>query len=213
MSTAKTDPVADDRNLDSDTLKERHEYGIDVDCDRIYLEGEFADPDAAEVNWFMARKFRKNLDALVDALEGEPGPITVDINTPGGDEQAGMSIFDAIRQCPARLIGWVTGEASSMGCVILQAFPERVVEPHASVMYHAGDSAVSAPSQEFKAAAKHTTRFGDRIDRAVYARVLERQPALTWSEFQVATMRGIYLIGQEAVDYGLADRVATKEVV
>lgn len=194
-----------ERVLDADVLKEIHEYGIALDGDTIYLEAPLEFEDADGVSWFMSRKFQKNLAAL---LREEAVAITVDINTPGGECVNGMSIYDAIKMCPVPVTGLVTGEASSMGCIILQACDERVLYPHALVMWHPGHTDISAPGSEAKAYIKWDEKLGDRMMEIVYERVREKQPNLTFSEFELATLRGIYLNAQEAVDYGLADKIA-----
>lgn len=200
-----------ERPLDADVLKEIHEYGINVDADLIYLDGGEADDDDGEITIKVARKFRKNLRIVEDAAGGLPDyPATVEINTPGGCVTSGLSIFDAVRRCKKlKLTGLVTGEVSSMGCVILQAFKDRALEPNATLMYHAGCTGMDKPSQEFPNASAAEVAVGRKVDNLVYARVLEKQPSLTRDAFDIAVMRGLYFSDpQAAIDYGLADRIA-----
>jgi len=202
---ANEEIIVDGRSVDADTLKEIHEYSIDLDTDTIYLEAPAECEDIHGVSWDMARKFQKNLRVMIaeDAVE-----VNIDINTPGGDCLAGMAIYDAIKMCPVKVKGIVTAEASSMGCVILQACEERVVYPHALIMWHPGTDAMEAASPEIKAYFKWNEKLGERMNRIVYERVLKKQPDLTYEAFEIAVMRGIYCDAAEAVAYGLADRIA-----
>lgn len=198
-----------DLTFDADTMKESHEYHLHQDSNTIFMDSDSSDN---EVDPQMARSFVKNLVLLESAIADEASddtlPITVRINTPGGDVVAGMAIFDAIQACPVKIVGYVQGQACSMGCVILQAFKERILAPNAFVMYHSGSTGVGKPSQEFPNAATSEIAYNNRVDDLVFARVLERQPTLTRNEFDVAVMRGLYFHDpKDAVAYGLADRV------
>jgi ATP-dependent Clp protease protease subunit len=193
------------RTIDADTLKEVHEYSIDLDTDVIYLEAPEGSEDIDGVTWHMARKFQKNIRVMV-AEDAEK--VSIDINTPGGDCLAGMAIYDAIKMCPVKVTGIVTAEASSMGCIILQACDDRVIYPNALVMWHPGHEEMHSAAPEFKSYFKWNEKAGEKMNRIVYERVLAKQPDLTYEAFEIAVMRGIYLNAEEAVAYGLADRVA-----
>lgn len=179
-------------------IKTLHEHGVDLDNDIIYLDGSGED---GEITAEVARRFRKNLNTLAKYGAEE---ITVEINSPGGDVTAGLAIYDSIVTCPARVVGRVTGEASSMASVILQACTRRVLSPNACVMYHAGGTGMEKPTGEFPAAAAYAIAEGERIDRIMYDRCAGPRP---WSDFQLQVLKGIYLTAEQAVEYGWADEV------
>lgn len=204
------------RDLDSDYLKELHEFSIYLDHNTIYLESSHDDGDANEVTWHMARRFRKNVRLLADTMvEQEEDqvtmPIIVDIDTPGGCVVSGMNIINTVQACPVRIIGYVSGQASSMGCAILQGFKERVLSPYAYVMWHSGTVGLHTPGQEFEHAARSDVAYGKMLNDFIYARVVEKQPNLSRDDFEIAIMKGLYFHNpQDAIDYGLADRIADR---
>lgn len=192
--------------MENDAVKELHEFGVSQDYDAIFLEASQDSGDPSGVDWAMATRFQKNLLILMG--NSQEAEITVHINCPGGYEHHGMAIYDAIRSSRNKIKGIVSSEASSMGSVILQACDDRVVMPNACVMYHAGQSALEAPTQEFRSAYGYQTKLNDQIDKIMFDRAKEKQPGLTWDRFEVMVMKGIYLTAQEAVDFGWADRIA-----
>lgn len=198
-----------ERTIDLDYLRESHDCSLFIDGNVIYLEsGESAGGN--EVSWPMARRFRKNLNILLHAVmeSGDKDPIIIDIDSPGGDVVPGMSIFDAVRACTHPMTGYVSGEACSMACVVLQAFKDRVLAPNALVMYHAGSTGMEKAGQEFRNAAEAEIAYGQKVDDLVYARVLERQPQLSRVAFDLAVMKGLYFTNPaDAIAYGLADRI------
>ena len=61
-------------------------------------------------------------------------PITVFVESPGGEVHAGLALFDVLRSvsCPVRTV--CTSTAASMGAVIFMAGDERAMYPHAELM-------------------------------------------------------------------------------
>jgi ATP-dependent Clp protease protease subunit len=205
--------MSESRELNSDLLKEVHDYSIDLDINTIYLEDNSDHNLDNEVTVAMARKFRKNMATLVNAMveDKDKTSIIVEINTPGGDLVSGLSIFNAVRRSKVPMTALVTGQACSTGCLILQAFKDRALEPNALVMYHSGQTGVMKPSQEFKNASECEVFYSKMVDGLVYERVLEKQPGLSRRDFDIAVMEGLYFHDpKDAIAYGLADRIATK---
>lgn len=65
-------------------------------------------------------------------------PITILMNSPGGDWYHGMAIYDAIKCSPCKITIRVYGHAMSMGSVILQAADHRIMMPRSRFMIHYG---------------------------------------------------------------------------
>ncbi|OHA83967.1 MAG: hypothetical protein A2408_02795 [Candidatus Yonathbacteria bacterium RIFOXYC1_FULL_52_10] len=63
-------------------------------------------------------------------------PITLYINSPGGDVLPGLDIYDWVRLSRAPVHGIVVGHAASMASVILQGCAKRSIARHASIMIH-----------------------------------------------------------------------------
>ena len=91
----------------------------------IYLSGEITDELADD----MTRQVRY--------LAGQNhDPITVYINSPGGNVSAGLAIYDVLMSCGCTIHTVVAGEASSMAAVILMAGETRHIYRHGMIFIH-----------------------------------------------------------------------------
>jgi ATP-dependent Clp protease, protease subunit len=195
------------RRINRDDVDKLHEFGLHVPTRTVYLEST-ADDEGNEhgVGFSMAQRVVKNL-RLLDHASADP--ITLIINTNGGDIFFGMGIYDAIRACRSPIRGIVVGNACSMGCVLLQACDARLSTPNSTIMYHAGtmDGAPDYPFREGKRATDYEYAMGERIDRLVFARV-EAKKSLSWEKFKTETDRGLYFFPEQALEWGLIDAVS-----
>ena len=78
------------------------------------------------------------------------------INTPGGLIDSAVMLIDAIKQCQARVIGYLSGTVASAGTLIMMACDDLVVAPHTSVMIHNYSNSVRGKGHEIKAQQLHT---------------------------------------------------------
>lgn len=101
--------------------------------------------------------------ALRDLARGSTKPILVMLNCPGGSIDDGLAIFDAIKSCPAPVDICATGQASSMGFVILQAGRRRLATPHATFLMHDGSMHLESGTTETIALALHMREIHERM--------------------------------------------------
>ena len=132
--------------------------------------------------------------------------ITLYINSPGGEVQSGLALYDAMRavSCPIRTV--CLGMAASMAALLFIAGDEREMLPHSRVMIHdpligggIGGSALSV-----KARADDLMRIRD-----VTAEVIARHTGMPLDEVFSLTASDTYFEADEAVRRNLADRVVT----
>ena len=133
-------------------------------------------------------------------------PITLYVNSPGGEVQSGLALYDTMQavSCPVHTV--CLGMAASMGALIFIAGDERQILPHGRVMIHdpligggIGGSALSV-----KARADDLMRIRD-----ITAEVISRHSGIPlWRVFEL-TASDTYFEAQAAVDAGLADRIIT----
>lgn len=194
----------------NDHLENAHEHGIYVPSRTIFMESS-QDEEGGEdgVNYAMAMKFVKNLHILEKLSQD---PITIIMNTTGGDVWQGMAIYDAIRAAKSHVTIKVVGNACSMGSIILQAADDRVLMPHAHVMFHLGTPEPTGNNiHELINAAQYELEFGNRLDKLLFDRIKEKYDrdlkAFTKQRFQDMNFKGKYLHAEEAVEMGLADRI------
>lgn len=189
-----------------------HDYGIHIPTRTLVLEGA-VDDDGEEtgVTYTMAMKFLKNMH-LLEA--GSKDPITVIMNTGGGDVGQGMAIYDRIAESECYITIIVYGYAQSMGSIILQAADARVLAPSAQIMFHLGEGEPATGNPyEILSAAQWDVAVSERVDEILYDRIKAKHDAdnkaFTKNKYKDLNFKGKYMSATEAVELGLADRVET----
>ena len=133
-------------------------------------------------------------------------PITLYVNSPGGEVQSGLALYDTMQavSCPVHTV--CLGMAASMGALIFIAGDERQILPHGRVMIHdpligggIGGSALSV-----KARADDLMRIRD-----IMAEVISRHSGMPLERVFELAASDTYFEAQAAVDAGLADRIIT----
>jgi len=148
-------------------------------------------------------------------LAGENGkPITLFINSAGGNVTDGLAIHDVVRHIISRGIEItiiVQGMAYSMGSIVLQAASDgkRLAFPHSWIMIH--EPAKWAGWQSTSAAAQHLERLKQMQDQ-IY-RILSSRSGKPLRQIIRDTKRtDFYLDAQSALEYGLIDGVVAGEL-
>jgi ATP-dependent Clp protease, protease subunit len=141
-------------------------------------------------------------------------PITVYINSAGGNVTDGLALHDSIRHLISRGIEVtiiVQGMAYSMGSIVLQAASEgrRLAFPHSWIMIH--EPAKWAGWQSTTAAAQHLERLKQMQDQ-IY-KILSSRSGKPLRQIIKDTKRtDFYLDAQKAYEYGLIDKVVAGEL-
>lgn len=148
-----------------------------------------------------AKNFIRDLRALSGLKK-----IEMNIDSPGGDVNAGLAIFDAIKASKAKVTANITGMAASMASVIMLAADTIRITENGRVMLHRVTSGASGNADEIDAAAKATRQFEDRIIQLYLDRTGADEPTVRgWMN----SITGTWFFGQEAVEAGFADEVIT----
>ena len=122
-------------------LQDFHGFNINPKHREIFLHNFFGNDDQNQgVEFKMANVFLKNLKFL-ETLSYDP--ITVYMNSIGGEWADGMTIFDSIKLSKSYITMVVYGQAESMSSIILQAADFRVLSPNAYFMPHYGSTDAS----------------------------------------------------------------------
>jgi ATP-dependent Clp protease protease subunit len=141
-------------------------------------------------------------------------PITLYINSAGGNVTDGLALHDSIRHIVSRGIQVtiiVQGMAYSMGSIVLQAASEgqRLAFPHSWIMIH--EPAKWAGWQSTTAAAQHLERLKQMQDQ-IY-KILSSRSGKPLRQIIKDTKRNdFYLDAQKALEYGLIDAVVAGEL-
>src|SRR3954468_17743785 len=148
---------------------------------------------------------RAVIERMRELANDNDRPITLYINSAGGNVTDGLAIHDAIRHIISRGIDVtiiVEGMAYSMGSIVLQAASEgkRLTFPHSWIMIH--EPAKWAGWQSTTAAAQHLERLKQMQDQ-IY-RILSLRSGKPLKQIIRDTKRtDLYLDAQRAMTYGL----------
>ena len=157
---------------------------------------------------------RTCIERLRDLANDSAKPITIYINSAGGNVTDGLAIHDSIRHLVSKGVEVtiiVQGMAYSMGSIVLQAASDgrRFAFPHSWIMIH--EPAKWAGWQSTTAAAQHLERLKQMQDQ-IY-RILSSRSGKPLRQIIKDTKRtDFYLDAPKALDYGLIDAVVAGEL-
>src|SRR5262245_33493687 len=187
-----------------------------VDAVRAQLRKETAERlrDIYRIGDIEKDTARTCIERLRELANENDQPITVFINSAGGNVTDGLALHDAIRHVITRGIEVkiiVQGMAYSMGSIVLQAASEgkRLAFPHSWIMIH--EPAKWAGWQSPTAAAQHLERL-QQMQAQIY-KILSSRSGKPLRQIIKDTKRtDFYLDAQSALDYGLIDAIAAGEL-
>ena len=149
------------------------------------------------------------IERLRELANDNGRPITLYINSAGGNVTDGLAIHDSIRQIVARGIEVtivVQGMAYSMGSVVLQAASDgrRLPLPHSWIMIH--EPAKGAGWQSTSAAAQHLDRL-KQMQGQIYEILAKRSGKPLQKIIRDTKRTDFYLDAKSALEYGLIDGI------
>lgn len=126
------------------------------------------------------------------------------INSPGGSVTAGMSIYDTMQFIKPDVSTMCIGQAASMGALLLAggASGKRYCLPHSRVMIHQPLGGYQGQASDIDIHAKEILSIRDKLNK-----VLAHHTGQTLKKIQQDTDRDNFLSPEQAVDYGLIDKV------
>ncbi|MCR5235793.1 MAG: ATP-dependent Clp protease proteolytic subunit [Lachnospiraceae bacterium] len=134
--------------------------------------------------------------------------ISLYINSPGGSVSAGLSIYDVMQTLRSPVSTICLGRAASMAAVILSggAKGKRLVLPHSEVMIHQPSGGMDGQTTDLLIAATHIADIRLELN-LLLAENCEKQ----LGDVSSYTERDHWMNADEAVKFGIADRIITKE--
>jgi len=134
--------------------------------------------------------------------------ITFFINSPGGVITAGMAIYDCMQAIESKVVTVCTGQAASMGAVLLAGGSAglRYAWPSARIMIHQPliSGRVFAPASDIQIQAEEMLRMRTELNQ-----LLARHTGKTVEQIERDTDRDNFMTSPEAKSYGLIDDVKT----
>ncbi len=124
---------------DRDILYDLHNYGANIDTREIFLHNYYSSDDNLNpgVEYRMSNTFIKNIRSL--EIKSDK-PITIHMQSVGGEWSDGMAIYDAIKMSRSFVTIIAYGQAESMSSIILQAGDRRLITPNTHFMSHYGST-------------------------------------------------------------------------
>ena len=129
------------------------------------------------------------------------------VNSPGGEVNAGLAIYDTMQFIRPDVSTVCTGQAASMGAVILAggASEKRFALPHARIMIHQPWGGFQGQATDIDIHAKEILRIRERLNQ-----ILSDHTGRDLDVVQNDTERDNFMSGEEAAEYGIIDRVISK---
>ena len=136
--------------------------------------------------------------------------INLYINSPGGSVTAGMAIYDTMQFIKCDVSTICIGMAASMGAFLLAGGTKgkRMALPNAEIMIHQPLGGAQGQATEIEIAAKHILKTKEKLNR-----MLAENCGQPVEVVAADTERDNWKSAQEALEYGLIDKVVTNRPV
>lgn len=165
----------------------------------VFLSGEVQD--------FMADLIIAQM--LFLEYEDPDGDIMLYVHSPGGSVEAGLAIYDTMQFIKPDVSTICMGMAASMGALLLAAGTKekRYCLPHARVMIHQVSAGVPfSQGTDVEIRAREILRY-----KALLNEIMARHTGKSVEEITRDTERDYFMSAQEAKEYGLVDRVMSRQ--
>lgn len=130
--------------------------------------------------------------------------IKLYINSPGGEVTSGLAIYDTMQyvSCDVSTIG--VGMAASLGALLLCGGEagKRLILPHSEVLLHQVMGGAKGQAVEIEISAQHIMKIRKRINR-----ILAEDTGQDIEKIREDTDRDFYLDAEQAVEYGVVDKI------
>ena len=132
------------------------------------------------------------------------------INSPGGVITSGLSMFDTMNYIKPDIVTICIGQAASMGAFLLSSGTKgkRYALPNARIMIHQPSGGAQGQSTDIQIQAQEIQRLKDTLNT-----ILAKQTGKTAKKIEKDTERDNFMSAQEALDYGLIDKVLTQSFI
>ncbi|MDY6122561.1 MAG: ATP-dependent Clp endopeptidase proteolytic subunit ClpP [Porphyromonas sp.] len=139
----------------------------------------------------------------------DPGKdISIYINSPGGSVYAGYGIYDTMQYIGSQVSTICTGMAASMASVLLVsgARGKRMALPHSRVMIHQPLGGMQGQASDLEIAAREILR----VKKELYM-IISEHSGRDIKEIERDSDRDYWMTSQEALEYGMIDKILSKQ--
>lgn len=142
----------------------------------------------------------------LDSISNED--ISLYINSPGGSVSAGMAIYDTMNFIKSDVATICVGMAASMGAFLLSSGQKgkRSALPSSEIMIHQPLGGAEGQATEIKIVAEHIIKLKKKLNA-----ILAKNTKKSLKAIENDTERDHYLDAEEALEYGLIDKIIKKK--
>ncbi len=158
-----------------------------------------------EVNDYTANVIQAQLLYLDSTDTGKD--ISIYINSPGGSVYAGLGIYDTMQYVASDVSTLCTGIAASMAAVLLVAGEKgkRFALKHSRVMIHQPMGGAQGQASDIEITAREIKKLKDELYN-----IIADHSGQPFDKVEKDSDRDYWMTSQEALDYGMIDRVLVK---
>lgn len=137
-------------------------------------------------------------------MEDPKKDISLYINSPGGSVTDGMAIYDTMNFLKCDIVTYCVGQAASMATLLLAAGTKgkRYALPNSRVMMHQPTGGATGQTSDISIAAREILRWRKRMNELIASHTNK-----TAEEIASDSDRDFYLTAQDALEYGIVDKV------
>jgi ATP-dependent Clp protease protease subunit len=141
--------------------------------------------------------------------EDREAPISMYINSPGGQVYAGLAIYDTMQMITNPISTVAVGVTASFGTVLLTAGTkgQRYALPHATIHIHQPLGGVQGQATDIEIEAREILRLKTRLNQ-----ILSFHTGQSVETIEKDTDRNFYMDAKTAVEYGIVDQVLESPV-
>ena len=134
--------------------------------------------------------------------------VQVYINSPGGSVTAGLAMYDTMQYIDCDVATYCIGQCASMGAVLLTGGTKgkRFILPNSRVMIHQPWGGAQGTASDMEIQVKEILHLKERLTE-----ILAEHTGQDIETVAAATDRDNFLSAQEALDFGLCDKVIARD--
>lgn len=160
--------------------------------DRIIFLGQEIDPDVANII----------IAQLLYLDQQQDKEITIYINSPGGDVDSGLAIYDTMQFVSAPIKTVCVGLAASMASIILVGGDTRFALPHSKILIHQPHGVVGGQAKDIVITAEEIKK-----DYNTLADIIAKHTKQDFERVYADMDRDNWMNPQEALAYGIIDKI------
>lgn len=132
--------------------------------------------------------------------------INLYINSPGGSVTAGLAIYDTMQYIKPQVTTICMGQTTSMAALLLAAGEKgkRYALPHSRIMIHQPLGGAQGQASDIDIQAREILKMRDVLNQ-----ILAKHTGQDIEKIRVDTERDFFMSSEEALEYGIIDRVIT----